>query len=140
MSDATMRQGIAVRMTDGIAQICAASEIPFAGRIAPGSIGIPVPRLHMQFRVLTVGDRLPAGGQDLRTCRIEVELICCAVGETVDAGAERLGGNNYVSEMIRSGVDANGLGGERGGYRNQRKSSEGDPRRSSGRIFLAGHM
>ena len=56
---AAMREGIAVGVPNDLSRRVAAREISFAGRIAPCALGIPMPCLDVQFRVLSVGDGLP---------------------------------------------------------------------------------
>src|SRR5947209_711850 len=63
--ESAVLQRISVGMADDLSRRGIASEIAFAGRIAPRSFGVPVPGLHKQIGVLAVTDNAPTGGQCL---------------------------------------------------------------------------
>jgi hypothetical protein len=68
-----------------------------------------VPRLHVEFGVLAVGDGLPAGGENFLDGVGDVEFVGGAEAESIDAGAEGFGRTNGVGGMEGSGVDMDGL-------------------------------
>src|ERR1700722_527105 len=94
VSDAAMRQRISVRMADGLTEGGASREVTFAGRIAPRTLRVPVPSLHVEFGVLAVADRLPTGGQNLLDRRFYKGLVRCSGRKPVDASAQGLRGHN----------------------------------------------
>src|ERR1700688_2872955 len=55
-----MRQRISVGVTNYFRRRGRAGEVSLATGIAPGSLRIPVPRLHREFSILAVSHRLPA--------------------------------------------------------------------------------
>ncbi len=96
-------------MADGLTQRCCACEIAFTCGVAPGALGIPVPRLDVKLRVLAVADRLPSGGQNLLDRRLYESLIGCAWRKPVDPGTQGLRGHDRIRRMARRGVNANRL-------------------------------
>src|ERR1700693_1756798 len=85
MSHAAMGERIAIRMEEKIPRRCAAGEISFAGRIAPCSGRVPVPRFYVQFRVLPVRNGLPTCGKNLFDHRLNEKLVRSAVRQSVDS-------------------------------------------------------
>lgn len=58
--NAAVGQRIAKGVPDGLCGDGRASKIALACWIAPGSLRVPMPRFDVEFRILAIGDRLPA--------------------------------------------------------------------------------
>src|SRR5208337_4468548 len=64
--ESAVRKGIAVGVPDHFSRRSGIShEIPFARRIAPSALGVPMPGLHEQIRVLAITDHAPPRRKDL---------------------------------------------------------------------------
>ncbi len=114
-SVAAMRQGITGRMPDELARFRATSEIPaVVSSVAPGSVGVPMPRRALQFSILTIGDRPPSGGEGFLEDRGSINLVHDALGQNVNRctqgyiGIERLEGVGRIHadgcDLFRVGV------------------------------------
>ena len=105
-----MRQGISVGMADHLfSGLRLSNEIALAGRIAPSPFGIPVPRLHKQFRVLAIADRAPTGFENLFHLIWTEEDIGGVARNTIERCPERLDWTERVSDMAWSRVNLNRL-------------------------------
>ena len=105
-----MRQSVAERFAQGLrGRLGAACEI--AGLlvfIAPLTVGIPVPCVDGQFRVLAIGDRAPVGGKRFLQDRFAVDGVELFLGKYVHRSAHGLIGVK-LDGFGWSNVGANGL-------------------------------
>src|SRR5208283_1442145 len=104
---ATPRQGIAVGVAKHLCGLCRACEISFAASLAPASHWIPMPRLDCEFRVLTIGNWLPARGQSLVQRGLQQIFVDRLYCNAVHARTQSFPRNEMVGGM-RS-VDLDGL-------------------------------
>ena len=109
-----MWQEVPERVADEVSGLRIADEVAFAARVAPRALRIPVPGLDKQFGVLPIGDRLPSGCKHLVHDRVGKKLVGGSGVEPIDACPKCLGWNKGVDYMARSGINPNGLGGEKG--------------------------
>src|SRR6185437_16286076 len=88
--NAPARQGIAVGMSDGVlARTRIPHEVATVAPFAPGTVGIPMPRLGVQLRILPIADGLPARGQNPLDHGAREQLVGVSVRQDVDAGPKR---------------------------------------------------
>ena len=70
-----------------------------------------MPCLHLEIRVLAIGDRLPSGGENLFEGRRVIQSFIDGIGgDAIDARAEGLAGDKVIGGVSRSGVDDDGSG------------------------------
>ena len=96
-------------MADELRWCGVAHEVTHIAGFAPFSFGVPVPSLNIQFGVLPVTDRLPAGRQKLLDRGGGEDFVGSRERNAINAGTERLGRTECIRDVIRSEVDANGL-------------------------------
>jgi hypothetical protein len=63
----------------------------------------------VQLRVLTIGDRLPAGRKNLLENGLDEELIGCVVWQPIYRRTQCSGWNERMSGVSNRLIDANGL-------------------------------
>lgn len=68
-----------------------------------------MPRFDVKFRVLTIRDRLPTGGEHRFHDWLGKELVGSGRIQPIDAGAKRFCWDERLSGMARSCVDTDGL-------------------------------
>ena len=96
-------------MADKLRGSRVADEIaPIAG-FAPRPFWVPMPSLDVQFRILTICDRLPASRENPLNHRCGEDFVGGGERNAVNAGAEGFRGTKGVRGMVRSDVNANGL-------------------------------
>ena len=81
-----------------------AYEVALARRIAPGSLRIPVPGFGLELGVLPVGDRLPAGCQNLFEHGIDQHFVGEPHADPVDSGSECAYRAEGIRQVRRSGI------------------------------------
>ena len=106
---ASMRKWVAVGVAEHLAGLAAPGEIAFAAGIAPGSFRIPVPCLNVQFRVLSIRDRLPTGAQHALDGRFGEKLIDGRPRHTIDSCSQRPVRNDRVGDMVGRDIDPDGF-------------------------------
>src|SRR4030081_186746 len=109
MRKTSVRQGISVGVPNKIRGCGIARKVAFVARLAPGALRIPMPGFHVKFRVLPIGDGLPARGQYLLENRVRKKLVSSRSRYAIDAGAQRFRGTKRIRRMFRSDIYMQGL-------------------------------
>src|SRR6266853_3964395 len=98
---AAMRQGIADRVPDRLAQVRASGEVPaLVSRVTPCATRVPVPGRALQLSILTIGDRPPPGRKRFLEDLGSVDFVHNALGKNVNRCAQ-----SYVGIEGLDGVD-----------------------------------
>src|SRR5882672_762985 len=104
-----MRERVAERMTNEVAGFGVADKVSLSASLAPLSLRIPVPRLHMQLGVLTIADRLPTRGEDLVHDGFGENLIGGCGADAIDSRSERHVWNKGLHDVTWGDVNPNRL-------------------------------
>ena len=100
-----MRKRVAVRMTDHLlCGRCIADKVPLTGAVAPLALGIPMPRLDKQIRILPVADHSPASLLDLRNLIRPEEDVRGIAGDAVHRRPQGIEWAERVHNVPRSRI------------------------------------
>src|SRR5215472_2927689 len=113
-------------MTDEFCGSGVADKIAFLAGFAPFSFRIPVPSLNVKLGVLTIGNGLPACGEELLDHGFGEDLIGSSQRNTIDACAQGFGGTKGALDVIRGDVNAYSLSCSLGRKRFAGKKKHGD--------------
>src|SRR3979490_1671362 len=103
-------QGMSVGVPNKIRGWGIAREVDLIARLAPCALRIPIPGFDVEFRVLPIGDGLPARGQHLLEDRVRKKLVSCRSRYAIDTGAQRFRGTKRIARVFRSDIHMQGLG------------------------------
>src|SRR5690348_6375634 len=82
---ATVREPISKNVSHWVFRFGTASEVSaLVDGVAPGTVRVPVPGSHSQFRVISVGDRPPSRRERLLKDVRRIDFVDASMGENID--------------------------------------------------------
>src|SRR5882724_811115 len=107
---AAVRQGIAGRVPDRLAQFRASGEVPaLVSRVTPCAARVPVPGRALQLGILTIGDRPPPGRERFLEDLESVDFVHDALGKNVNRCAQSYVGIEGLDGADRIHLDRDDL-------------------------------
>src|SRR5579884_3559952 len=86
-------------------------EISFSGRVAPFALGIPMPRLHEEIRILPITDHSPSGRENLFNLIGTEERVGRVARNSIHRRSECVTRTKRIHHALS--IDLYGLGNER---------------------------
>jgi len=105
----TMRKRISIRIANRLAWDRCANEVSLLIWFAPGALGVPVPCLYGKFRIVAIGNGLPARGKRSAEIWFRQSAIDSLWRNAVNPRTKGLTRPKVICGMSGSDIDFDGL-------------------------------